>query len=798
MDPAAPGGPRAGWRQRQWPADASGFVGRTAELAFLAGRLAATRLITVTGPGGVGKTRLALRAAVETSGHFPDGNVLVELSALTEPRLLPNTVAQSLGLAEKDSRDRLTAVVDYLRGKRLLLVLDTCEHLTRACARFAAQLLRETADVTILATSRQPLHVADEQVIWLGPLPVPGTAEDRSHGDAVELFAQRAAAALPGFRVTAANEEDVIQLCRRLDGMPLAIELAAIRVRALSPSDLTDRVAARFSLLTGTRRGTVPRHQTLRAAIDWSYGLCAPVERAVWNRLSVFAGTFDPVLAREVAACSRITPAQVDVALAGLIDKSVVLPAGEQRYRLLDSVREFAAVRLASSGEEVDTRRRHVIRYLALARDFGRNVIASDQRDRLGLLRSEHANIRAALEYGFASTGGEWAGQRTAARLAGVLFPYWRLSGALREGIYWQDRTLAEFAATSAVRAAALVNRALLGALVGKPEAVAQSRAAIAMAAEVGDTRTQARGYLALHLALTVAGCYRESLTAAVQARELLTAVDASTALRCLEAQIGLSHQLAGKFGAAVEHCGRALDGLGSRECWLHGTVQIISALALYQQGEQAACSGAATAALRASGEIGDVVGEAYALEIFGWLAADEGRCGRAAALLGAAAARWQRCGGRLSGNPLLEGYHERSAKLVAGTLGAERYARLHGYGEAQSAARMLALAAADGDVVAVAEQSAPDGQRPGRQGQHDSDAEGLTSREREIAAHVAGGLSNREVAQRLSISKRTVDAHVNHIFAKLGLSSRVQLTGWLRDRARAESTELSPAAPRY
>ena len=791
---AVPGGPEArcpeAGRQRL-PADVSAFVGRAGELAALSALLSGARLVTVAGPGGVGKTRLALRAAADAADRYPDGIGLVELSGLTDEALLP-AVARCLRLRAGDPRSVRAAILDHLRGKRLLLILDTCEHLAAACARFAAQLLRDAAEVTVLATSRQPLHVAGEQVLRLGPLPVPAAAADRAPGDAVELFATRAAAALPGFTVTAANLPEVIRLCRRLDGIPLAIELAAVRVRALPLAELATRLETRFSLLTGARRGMVARHQTLQAAIEWSYDRCTDDEQAVWDRLSVFAGTFDFAAARNVAACARVPADQVDGVLAGLVDKSVVLPAGPGgRYRLLDSVREYAADRLtqAGDGQEADCRRLQASWYLDLARDFGRHLLADDQPARLARLRAEHASIRAALGHGFAGPEADDG----SARLADALLPYWLMSGTPREGLHWQDKALARFREPSAERAGALATRAALGAMVGQPTAVAHARQAVEMAARVGDQPALGRGYLALQLALGLSGAYPQALEAATQARRHLTAAGATTALHCLDAQLAQTHQLGGDFAAAAELGQRALDGLPPGERWLRGRVHLVSALALYQQADrQDDCARAAAQALGTLRELDDAVGEAYALEVLGWLAADDGRCGRAAWILGAAQALWERAGGRLSGNALLEGHHRRCASVADGALGTGQYAELRARGAAWPLGQVTALAIGGDDALpGVPVPRAARDNAGGLGGSGGSGADGLTGRERQVAALVASGLSNREIAARLVISQRTVDAHVNHIFAKLGVSSRVQLTRRLGDR-----TGPPPAGP--
>ena len=809
MNSAAVPGIDAG-RQRRLPVEVSAFVGRAGELSALGGLLRGGRHVTVTGPGGVGKTRLALRGAAEAAGRYPDGSCLVELSELpggADLGRLAAAVAQGLGLRGHAPR---AAVLDHLRGKRLLLILDTCEHLAPACAQFAAELLRTAGEVTLLTTSRQPLHVPGEQVLRLGPLPVPGLGRDQAPGDAVELFAKRAAAALPGFAVTDADRADVIRLCRRLDGIPLALELAAVRVRALPLAELAERLDSRFSVLTGARRGSVPRQQTLRATIEWSYDLCSRDERAVWDRLSVFAGPFDLTAAREVAACPQVPDDRVGDVLARLVDKSVVVVVGDCRYRLLGSEREYAAERLAQSGQEAKCRRRHARRYLKLARGLSRHLLADDQAARLRRLRAEQADVRAVLRYGFAADDPGW--KRDATRLADALVPYWLMSGLYREGLHWQDAALAQLAEPCSEpcseRANALANRAAFGAVLGLPESAAHAREAIAVAAQARDDWAQARGYLALQLALGLRSAYPQALDAADEARRRLNALGADVALRCLDVQLAQTHQIGGNLAAAAAAGQRALAGLGPGERWLHGHVQTVSALALYRlPGRQADCARAAGEALRAMRDLGNPIGEACALDVLGWLAADAGRCQRAAWLLGAAQTRWLRAGGRPTGNAVMAGHQQRSADAAARSLGPDWYAELHTRGAGLPLDQVVEFAVAGGDAP-------PGGPRPGvvslsgrpllgvpgpratvddaaRRPLGRPDAAELTGRELEITELVAVGLPNREIADRLFISRRTVDAHVNHIFGKLGLSSRVQLAIWARDRF----SELPPGA---
>ncbi|HWG02778.1 MAG TPA: LuxR C-terminal-related transcriptional regulator [Trebonia sp.] len=768
------------------PAERTGFVGREAELAKIAALLENSRLVTLTGVGGVGKTRVAVRAAQRAQARYPDGVRLVELSALRDPALLADTIAAVLGLAEQDPRPRLDALLGYLRDRGMLLILDTCEHLVDECAILAEAILRQAPDVTLLVTSRQPLDVAGESTYRIPPMRLPGAAGAADDGDgaAIELFAQRAAAVVPGFAVTATNRADVIRLCRRLDGIPLAIELAAVRVRALPLRQLVSELDSGYELVTGGRRGAVDRHQTLHSAVAWSYDLCTPVEQALWARLSVFAGPFDFATAEEVCAGGQLARGQVAVAALRLVDKSVLLrePAqppeadGTTRYRLLDAVREFGAQRLADDDSAGLVRGRYVACYLARARSFGDHFLDDDQLARYRKLRLEHANIRAALEYALAARHGPRERKRDGAELAAALYGYWQISGLLQEGRYWLAKAAEQVPADSRERAHALVVRAYLGALQGQPgEAITDASAGIEIADRLGAEPVAARGYLYLNLALTFAGQFAEAAAAGAEARRLLESLGDRIGLLTLDTQLGHLANSTGDIAAAMACVAQGLRRFGdSRELWLHGYLYTTQALALLAQpGRDAGCASAIGMALRAKYELGDIVGIALALEVHAWLAARAGRAARTAWLLGAAAPRWQAAGGRLAGAAVLEEFHRQAAEAARQALGGERYDELVRAGERHPLAEVVSLAVGDADELPGTGPSAasvPSGV--------------LTNRERQIAALVASGLSNRQIAERMVISKRTVDAHVEHIFAKLGLKSRVQLTGWLRERA--------------
>jgi non-specific serine/threonine protein kinase len=700
------------------------FVGREAELLHLATLFSQARLVTVHGPGGVGKTRVSLRAAAEAVDSYPDGVWIVELSGLRDPELLPNTVAARLGLPEQDARPQVEAVLDHLRERRLLLILDTCEHLIDACAHLAEAIMREAPEVTLLATSRQPLDVRGEHTFPVGPLP---------EADAVELFARRAAAAVPGFTVGEDNRREVAWLCQRLDGIPLAIELAAVQLRALPLPELVRRLDTLFAMLAAGASGALPRHQTLRTAIEWSYELCSPLERALWQRLSVFADGFDLAAAEEVCAESDPEREEIISALIGLIDKSVVLrePTGGARYRLLDTIREFGGEQLAAAGAEARWRGRHIGRYLRMAGYFAEHFADDEQMARFHELRDEHANLRAALEYALdvpasadadpgagpqAGPGGQRDSGRQldlatgrelqGARLATALAGYWMISGMVREGGYWLGKLLARFAPPSRERASVLASAGFLASWAGDVDgSIAECLEAIAIATELGEPDIAARGYLHMNLALTFRGEHEKSAAAGLEAQRRLTEAGDRVGLLMLACQIGHLHQLTGHPDEAVATCaaGLALLGEDSQERWLQSYLYLVSSFALFQQpGKDAECTSYASRALFLKSELGDTAGIAYALDTLGWLAIRLGRAERVAWLFGAADALWERVGSRFGGTALMEQVRQGVEAAARAAVGADRYAELWRDGAARPLEEIVRAALANDDALAA------------------------------------------------------------------------------------------------
>jgi predicted ATPase len=423
------------------PLPLTSFVGREQEVAEL------RRLLTLTGPGGVGKTRLALELATSVGDAFADGVVLVELGALVDPELVPETVASAVGLAEQARRPLTTALLEFLRDRELLLILDNCEHLVQACAELAAALLGAAPGLRVLATSREPLAVVGETAWPVPSLSLPeggaiGCADAIRRSDAVRLFIARARAVQADFRLDDRAAPFVAAICRRLDGLPLAIELAAARMRVLSVEDIAARLDDRFRLLTTGSRVAPPRQQTLRATVQWSYDLLSPPERTLLERLSVFAGSWTLEAAEAVCAGDGIGAEQVLDVLGQLVDKSLVLPlpseAGPRRYRLQDSVRLFAQERLADRGELADMARRHARFFLELAEDAAAELVGPAEPELLARLEAEHDNLRAALRH-LLATGSD----QDAQRLGGALGLFWFLSSSLSEGRAWLEEVLA-------------------------------------------------------------------------------------------------------------------------------------------------------------------------------------------------------------------------------------------------------------------------------------------------------------------------------------------------------------------
>ncbi len=495
------------------PVQLTSFIGREHEKAEVRNRLSATRFVTLTGSGGAGKTRLALQVAAEALEEFPDGVWLVELAALSDPNLVPKAVASALGVPEQPSRMLTETLADALRGKSVLIILDNCEHLVAACAHLTTALLRTCPHLRILATSREALGVTGETT-WRVPslsLPDPQRLPPLDHlkeYEAVRLFIDRAVANEPQFAVTSSNALAVAQVCHRLDGIPLALELAAARVKVLAVEQIAARLDDRFRLLTGGSRTALPRQQTLQATMDWSYYLLSDQERTALRSLSVFAGGWTLEAAEVVCAGKGVEASKVLDLLTQLVDKSLVAvetQGGEARYRFLETVRRYGLDRLLESGETGDVRRRHRDWFLGFAERAEPKLRGPEQKIWLERLEMEHDNLRAALEWSRAEGNAE-----AGVQLAGALFWFWFAHGHWSEGRAWlEEAILGSSDASSSALTKALQGAAYLAWGQGDyGRATALSEKGLALCRERGDKEGVGRFLIHLGLAAGRQGNY--------------------------------------------------------------------------------------------------------------------------------------------------------------------------------------------------------------------------------------------------------------------------------------------------
>ncbi len=580
---------RATRRERgNLPVIPSPFVGRQRELEEITGFLFQAGLVTLVGPGGAGKTRLAREAAAEAADAFPDGAFFVDLASLTEGVQVISRVIASLGIVvdgiEGDaSEGALRRLVEYLHGRQVLIVLDNCEHLLEETARLADVVLRSCPRTKLLATSREALKVPGELTWPIPPLSLPHPDEDpvaaAAASDAMALFYDRAAAVDPAFRPDAANAAAVARICRRLDGIPLALELAAARVRLLSPDELADRLDDRLQLLTGGARTAVRRHQTLRGALDWGHDLLTAAEQTLLRRLAAFRGSFDLEAAEAVGADGETLDAAAVLDLLGrLVDKSWVSVERTKttRYRLSETIRQYANEKLGDSGEGDATRRRHGAFYLGVVTAKRGPLVQS--RDWLARIKAEDDNLRAALEWAISS--GEMV---TALRLVAGVFVYWYLSGQLVEGIARLEIVVASTEGLRRpARVGALNGLALLRSQLGDREgAISLHLEAKRLAGDIGDVLGMAIGGLSasqLALAEGNIALARESLE---EAQSIVEQQDASALLTWVYFDLGWVELATGDVEAAENAFHRSIDTAGDIQAGVSQATSAGAALAV-------------------------------------------------------------------------------------------------------------------------------------------------------------------------------------------------------------------------
>ncbi len=759
-------------RSGNLPAEVTSFIGRRRELAELRSKLTRARLVSLVGPGGVGKTRVALRAAAGLERSFRDGAWLTELADFRDPSLVTTAVMVALDLRDQAAADPLALVISYVRAKQLLLVLDNCEHLLPAAAEFVSAVLSAAPGVRILATSREPLSVPGEHVVPIPPLDLPPPASsapasgDLPLNEAVRLFAERAAAATGGFEITPVNQAAVAELCRRLDGLPLAIEFAAVRTRVLTVEEILGRLSDRFGLLAAGGRAALPRHQTLMTTIEWSHGLLTDDERAILRRLCVFAGRFRLDDVEAVCAAEAVPAARALDVLASLVDKSLVTKdeaSGSACYRLHETMREFAALKLKEAGEQEATEQRCADFYSVRC---GQSALESRTQLASWLAWADVAidNIRAVLLWCRSQ------GHTTrAAGLAASLGWYW-ITRATAEGIRWLAGFLAATSADppmygwacfmhgflSLLKNDPPIARAWLGNAIttarttGQPELLTEALAMASIAADGADDRTSARALLDEAQEAAAELDYPPGALAVLQAETLRGFAEGN-----IPAARAAALQGAELARASGDLYGQEMMALNLGGAWL-------------VDGNLDAAMPALAEALGIARQIDDRVSLIYLLSALSCHAALSQQAPLAARLLGAAETARTTTGITLLPQFVLAlpAVEER----VVATLGETRF-------QAEIAAgRQLTRAAA----IKLALGEPADTNTTRREANSSTP---LSARETEIARLVADGFTNKQIASRLFLSERTVDSHVSHILSKIGCSSRAQIATWVTTR---------------
>jgi predicted ATPase/class 3 adenylate cyclase/DNA-binding CsgD family transcriptional regulator len=892
-----------------FPAQLTTFVGRSVETAEVSRLLTDGRLVTLTGAGGIGKTRLAIQLATHLASEFGDGSWYVDLAPIADPDVVPITVLRALGLSDQPGRPTMDTLTRFIADRHMLMVLDNCEHLLDAAADLVNTLLRRCPMLTLLATSREPISVPGE-VTWRVPsLPF--------SDEAVELFVDRARLARPDFGITEETATTVAEICGRLDGMPLAIELAAARVRALTLTEILDGLRDHFMLLTGGARTAVRRQQTLRASVDWSHALLSEGERTLFRRLAAFMGGFDLDAARAVLSSDGIQPHQVLDQLTLLVDKSLVVHddvRGRTRYRVLETVRQYAQEKLSDSGEAAAVRGRHRAYYTDRAATM--HALGDPARWRVTAAEGAIDNLRAAFAWS-RDTGDV----QNALALTSMLWPMWVARGRLREGLAWFDSTLADAPPESiqpATLARALADRAMLNGQLGGTNQLDDARRALEIAREIGDPALTARAlnacassaayspdiarpYVedAIEMARTIgdrpvlcqalawhgqvahfAGDPRAGRIAAEEARDVADEIGDGFISRAGRWAIAWAEMIGGDLRSAVaQFRAVAADAARVRDAtWVHSTLFNVTQ-ALCHLGDIDAARICADAVREAAG---DSAFESYGFILDGYIALaagdldtaysvdEEGWRDISQELSLAKVNRWHRTAVALARGELVvarqraddgvsatmgwhrsvaltmrarvaiaqgdmqqaerdahtsllaaaevdarlgipdaleclavvaleAGNHQESARLfgaadgIRGRTGEVRFLIFQGTYERSVGSLREVIAQNDFDnawtegaqlstdeAVAYARRGRGERKRP------DSGWESLTPAEHDVVRLVCEGLGNKEVATRLFVSPRTVQAHLAHVYTKLGINSRVQLVQEVARRASA------------
>ena len=810
------------------PIQLTTFIGRTSDLAEVERLLSEARLVTLTGTGGCGKTRLAVQVANQVSGLFEDGVWWVDLAALRDPAFVPQLVVHTFGLHPVVDQPILESLIGFVGPKQLLLILDNCEHLNEASAQLTRQLLIEAPRLRILATSREPLAIAGESIYpvsglaWpFNPVGLDDNPQDLIQYDAVKLFVERAWSISPGFKLTIENAPTIVEICRRLDGLPLALELASARVNILTVQEIAIRLNDCLNLLTfGKRTGFVSRHSTLRAAIDWSYDLLTAEEQILLSRLAVFADGCTLDLVEAVCLGEGVDAGYPLDLLSSLVDKSLILAEttgrAQARYRLLETIREYALEKLDRAGEASRLRDRHLELFLTRAEEALPKQFESYQQLWLNWLESEHDNLRAALSWALESKQIE-----TGLRLANALALFWEIHGYIQEGVGWMERLLAAADESTSldVHVNALVFTTFHYMALGNSQAATTcARKAVELAEAASDENNPILAFAmdGLASAAKAAGDFQTAFDITEKNILLYRKSGPSFYLgMSLLAQGEMAFQLE-YFDVARERLDESLmlarqDGDAFRTAHTYNNLGDLDRLEQnYTEAITAYENGAALMRqLGADRDLASILsnlgfahlhlGEvelayrffAESLAIhqgqhnrdgitdcligFGGTAVRSGQPAAGVCLLSAAAAH--------SGQPSASKWKPNQMEFERYLGEARGILANASFQEEQAAGRTLSLEQA----VECARQLQIQPGIPPRNGDTLGD---LTQREREVAALIGRGKTNSQIALELVLSKRTVEKHAGNILSKLGLTSRAQIVRWAIEKGLVQATE--------
>ncbi|MFD9666246.1 ATP-binding protein [Rhodococcus sp. NPDC059968] len=747
------------------PSDLTRFIGRRKESADVRSLLGTAHLVTLIGTGGVGKTRLALRSARGSRRAFPGGVHFVQLEQVRDQAQLTNAVAAALGCAS--SVDSMSQLALILGSQRTLLVLDSCDHLTGDAVSAVTSLLQSCPHARVLATSRQPLGVCGEAVLPIDPLPYPiaGSAPSLMPTEscgAIALFADRARAAIPTFELTDDNRDSVAKICQMLDGLPLAIELAAAKLRSMSVQQIRARLTDPFSILVSGNRAAPQRQQTLHKCIAWSYALCTPREQTLWNRLSVFTGSFDLEAAHEICA-SEWSPDEVMDVVAALVDKSVLIREGDAsvRYRMLTVLRHYGRQELRYCGDLMAYQRKHRQWYQDLALRADADWNSPSQSSWIERLSHEQDNLRGALLGSLAEPSESEALLRTTY----ALHRFWIACGQFGECRSWLSKALAQSQGLFSIRrvAALCANGVVVAGFGDLAEATALVDEARQLCEEHVPSKdahhllSYAEGFVALlsNNFGSATECFKSALDDHRSSRERIE----------LLFGLALSTGLGGDIRQAVTHLERGLslataDNLLAEQCYLLWAL----GFALWQTHPDKATEALEKCLRLLRGTQLPLAGAC--VETLAWIAG-AGRSGQhGGVLLGAAARLRTSMGQSLGSLPGIEEHHEKCRDLMTCTLGEQP----------ANAAIQRGRNFTCEEAIAYALSEKP----PERTCPVTDPRTTLTRREREVSELVARGLTNRSIADQLVISLRTAQGHVEHILAKLGYTSRAQIAAWV------------------